>query len=543
MNNRNSGLDKTHDDPLYKLLEAIQARTDFGHNIEKFEIVETHISYILLTGHYAYKFKKHLKLAFLDFSTLKRRKRYCEEEIRLNSRTAPELYVGVVAITGPWDLPVIDGDAEVLEYAVKMIQFPKGAELNYLLDEGRLSSRHIDNLARQIASFHLSATIIPLYHPSGSALRIESQSEANFFYIQNFLKENPDNYEKLEHIHLWTRSRFAELNWQFITRKHQGYIRDCHGDLHLRNIILLNDKLRVFDCLEFSDELRQIDVISDIAFLLMDLEARGGINPAWRFLDNYLQVTGDYQGVVLLRFYEIYRALVRVKVACIRLQQSGLSTPEKEQHWNDLVLHLDLAFKYTIEQKPVLIITHGLSGSGKTTMSQQLLEQLGAIRISSDVERKRLHGLSAYSSSYAKPGTGIYTDTESAQTYKHIAVTTKYLLEAGLTVIVDAAFLHLSQRKHFRKLASDAGVAFVIFDVQASKANLQARVKQRSIRGRSISEADLKVLDYQFVSAEALIGSELNNRVVITAEGQPDIADIIRQIKLKAVNDALTIPS
>lgn len=526
-------------DPLYELIEAIQSWTEFGHPITKFELIETHISYILLTGPYAYKFKKHLNLGFLNFSTLERRKRCCEEEVRLNSRTAPELYIAVVAITGNRQNPQFGGDSQVLEYAVKMLQFPKHAELNHVLDDGRLSSESIDILAQKIADFHQSATVIPLYHPSGSNHIIDSQSEDNFFHVQTFLKEYSDEYRKLQEIRSWAKAEYRRLNWQFITRKHQGYIRDCHGDLHLRNIILYNDELCAFDCLEFSDELRQIDVISDIAFLLMDFEARSRSEPAWRFLNSYLEHTGDYRGVSLLRFYKLYRAMVRIKVACIRLQQAGLSEVDKEQQWADLRIHLELALKYTSEPKPKLIIMHGLSGCGKTTLSQQLLEELGAIRIRSDLIRKHLHKLPDYARTNAMPGEGIYTDAESTQTYKHIADMAKHLLDDGYTVIVDAAFLHIRHRNQFQDMANTAGIPFIILDLQANNETLLNRIEARSKCGHSISEANVEVLKYQFASEEPLTKMEINNRVAVNTEIKTEIADMVREIDRKTTHDSL----
>jgi len=468
----------------------------YDHPVEGCRLVETHISWVILTGLYAYKVKKPLDLGFLDFSTLAKRRHYCEEELRLNRRLAPSIYLAVVAITGTRERPRLGGDGEPVEYAVKMAQFAQQSQLDEMLAEGRLRPAHLDAFARLVADFHSQAAVAPAESPHGEPEQVWSPVAENFAQIRERIDEREAQVE-LDAIERWSASAFAALRPGLKQRKAQGFIRECHGDMHLRNLAWINGAPVAFDGIEFNPNLRWIDVISEVAFLVMDLDDRGESALGQRFLNAYLEHTGDYAGLQLLRFYLVYRALVRAKVAAIRLVQPALSAAERALARAEFTRYLKLAAGYTRPCIPRLLLTRGLSGSGKTTVSQPLLEQLPAIRIRSDVERKRLYGMRAEEDGHAAPDAGIYSAEATQATYERLLLLAGEMLQAGYSVIVDATFLKRAQREPFRQLAKRLGVGFVLLDLIAPPELLRQRLSQRQ---GDASDADLAVLALQLES-------------------------------------------
>jgi len=520
---------------LRELLDAIQRYTRFDHPVKQYELVETHISLILLTGQVVYKFKKPVNLGFLDFTTLAKRKLYCEEEYRLNRRYSPQLYLGVVCFTGDACNPQLDSGGEILDYAVKMRQFPKYAELKHVLTNGYLTHTHIDTLADRIAAFHGSATVVPdtLYPGSFGCVRQQAIGNFQAFNSVNmsFCKQQDPLKDQLSAIEEWVVVALHELQPLFRLRKHNGYVRECHGDLHLDNIVLYEDQPCLFDCVEFSTELRMIDVISDVAFLFMDFDSKDRSDAAWRFLNGYLQHTGDYTGLSVLRFYLIYRAMVRAKVACIRAVQEDVSPEQQQRELDSVRTYLCKAKEYIKDRDVKLLITHGLSGSGKTTVSRQLLERLGAIHIRSDVERKRLHALTVPTSTAAAVEDGIYTPDKSRQTYQWLEYMARQVLEAGYPVIIDAAFLRVTDRQRMHGIAADCNVPFVVLNISASYQALEARIIARSREGSDPSDADVNVLKWQFSNHEPLRKKEMQHAITIDTNAGIDIDDLLLKIR------------
>lgn len=504
------------------LIESLRDPACYDHPVEQLEVIETHISWVLLTGPYAYKIKKPLDLGFLDFSTLDKRRFYCEEELRLNRRLAPDLYLKVVAITGTPASPRLDGPGAPLEYAVKMVQFPQAARLDQLLARGALAPAHIDAVAAELAAFHGRIPVAGPETPFGTPERVYQPIEENFRQIRP--RVTADLHPQLDRLERWSAASFERLRDTLAARKRAGFVRECHGDAHLANMALRDARIAIFDCIEFNENLRWIDVMNELAFFVMDLDDRHRPDYARRALNAYLEHTGDYAGVQLLRFYQVYRALVRAKVAAIRLGQPGLSAEEAAQLRDQYRSYADLAERYTRPLEPVLLITHGLSGSGKTTITQALLEHYDAVRVRSDVERKRLYGLAATQPSGSALGTGLYTAEATAETYRRLAEVARTLLSAGLPVILDAAFLKRAQREAARALAAELGVPFVILDVRAPEQILRARVAARAATGGDASEADLAVLAHQLATAEPLSPEE-QTQVLVCDGARPPAPD------------------
>lgn len=506
-----------------KLVEALGAQGPHSspHSSRmsrRYGVEETHISWVLLAGNDAYKIKKAVDLGFLDFSTLEKRRFYCEEELRLNRRLAPDLYLGVVAIGGSPERPLIGGEPAI-EYAVHMRRFPRAAMMDRLLADGEITPAHIDSLAATVARFHAALPPAAADTPFGSPAVIQEAVLENFAQLAPSL-DTPADLALLEKVRLASAREFTAGEQQFRQRKASGCVRECHGDLHLGNIVLLDDAPVPFDGIEFSATLRWIDVISEIAFTVMDLLERGHPQFAWRFLDKYLGHTGDYAGVGVLHYYLAYRAMVRAKVAAIRAGQEDAAQATKElQACHD---YLALAHDCLLRRHPALIITYGLPGCGKSTFAQLALERLGAIRIRSDVERKRLFGLTALADSKSQTGGGIYGEEATRRTYERLHELARGLLVSGFPVIVDAAFLRHEERENFSALAGEMDVPFVIASVQADEKVLMERLALRRNRADDASEADTEVLRLLQTAQEPLREEELATTVIFTNNGDAE---------------------
>ncbi len=520
-----------------KLIAALQNPAVYNHPVGKINIVETHISWVILTGNYVYKIKKPVDFGFLDFSTLEQRKHYCQQELRLNQRLAPDIYLEVIALTGLPDKPAINGPGKAFEYALKMHQFNPDMQLDKLLQRNELTCSHIDQLAETISDFHESIEHAAENSPFGTTEAVWYPVLENFDQIRPRLVDEAE-VARLEHLQQWSQQRFEQLKTAIAARKRDGFVRNCHGDMHLANITLIDNKVTVFDCIEFNDNFRWIDVISEIAFTTMDLIDRQRPDLAARLLDRYLQRTGDYTGLALLRFYQVYRALVRAKVAIIRYSQPGLSEDEKEESLKQYREYSHLAETFTQTAIPTLYIAHGVSGSGKTTLTQPVLERYGMIRLRSDVERKRLYGLSAEAKSDSDTDAGIYTTSASEQTYQHLLTLSRNILQAGYSAIVDATFLKREQRQLFHDLAQELKVPFIILHFHADELLLRTWISERISVGKDASEATLEVLAHQLKTEEPLEQDEADRIISIDSGSDDAMAQLITALEEHAQTKA-----
>lgn len=498
-----------------RLIAALRDPRRYPHAVQNVEVIETHISWVLLAGDYAYKIKKALNLGFLDYSTLAARRDCCDEEFRLNRRTAPDIYLDTIAIGGSADAPVF-GAQPAIEYAVRMRRFVSADLMDRLLLRGKISAQHIDRLAAVIANFHsgLPATADSAF---GTPAAIHAAAMQNYEQLRTLLPGKADRTVIAE-LEVATEAGFAEGKELFVRRRAQGFVRECHGDLHLGNIVLVGDEPVPFDGIEFNPSLRWIDVMDEVAFAVMDLLHRDHAEFAWRLLNAYVEASGDHGGLSVLRFYLAYRAAVRAKVCAIRAAQAGISRHEQDKELAASRSYLALARRCLAQYAPALIITHGLPGSGKTTFSQLALQQLGAIRIRSDVERKRLFGLGMLESSRAKVG-DIYSREATLAIYARLRELARESLAAGYTVIVDAAFLRRGERESFRRLAQEMAVPFAIASLHAKDEALRERIRQRR---NDASEADVAVLEKLRAVQEPLSREERALAAFFTTAEAPD---------------------
>jgi aminoglycoside phosphotransferase family enzyme/predicted kinase len=512
------------------LIAALREPAAYGHPVEAVRLIETHISWVLLTGTYAYKIKKPVDFGFLDFSTLEKRRFFCEEELRLNRRFAPELYLAVLPITGEPAHPTMDGTGKPLEYAVKMKQFDDADSGDRLATDGRLRPEHIDSLAETLATFHDQAARANPEDQHGLPEAVQKAAEENFSQIRAAPAAGQER-TPLDELHAWTRAEYQRLQQHLWARKQTGFIRECHGDLHLGNLVLIGERLVPFDCIEFSESLRWVDVISEMAFIVMDLEVGGHRPLAFRLLNRYLEITGDYAGLDLLDYYRVYRALVRAKIASLTRAQSGRDS-ERDALARRYRSYVRYAEETSRSRRPRLVITHGFSGSGKSYLAARLAETLPAIRLRSDIERKRLADLAGGAATGSTLGGGIYTQDMTRLTYDHLLETARNLLAAGFSVIVDATFLDRARRRAQRLIAEELGAGFAILSTHAPVDVLRQRVETRRAMGTDPSEANLDVLDWQMAHHEPLDEAERASALLVDTRHPPRIevmADEIRR--------------
>lgn len=503
------------------LIQSLQNPALYPHIVKYFKLIETHISWVLLTGDFAYKIKKPINLGFLDFSTIDKRRYYCHEELRLNSRLAKDIYLGVVAISGTENLPQLSDCGEAIEYAVKMRQFDPDKTFDQLLAHKQLTSKHIKQTANIIAVFHSRIERTKTDTKFGSANAVMQPVRENFSQILQI-----DDIEKpviLNQLSSWCDHQYTELTTFLNQRKQGSFIRECHGDLHLGNIALIAGEVVPFDGIEFNESLYWIDIISEIAFLVMDLEDNQRQDLAFEFLNSYLQHSGDYAGLKLLRFYRVYRAMVRAKVNAIRASQST-TEEEHQKAITNFQGYLQLASCYIQAHQPMMIIMHGVSGSGKSWLSEQIIKRYQTIRIRSDVERKRLFQLSEQQKSHSGLDSGIYNQASSEKTYQHLLQLSIEVVNAGYSVIVDATFLQQKQRTLFSSQAEQLHIPFLIVHTHTDKQTLIQRIETRSKQKDNVSEADQTVLKNQLLTMEPLYDHDLKYSITINTKLDTDLS-------------------
>lgn len=512
-----------------RLIPSLLNSRAYPHATDTIELLETHISWILLTGEFAYKIKKPVDFGFLDFSTLEKRRFCCLEELRLNRRFSSSLYLDVVPITGSPEKTQMGGAGMAIEYAVKMRQFDQLGLMSMRAENGLLSTDDIDGIARIVSRFHNDTETANPESSYGEPDDIKHWSEENFQHIEPLLNDASE-IRRLKSLHAWNRNEWQQKAELMRQRKRQGFIRECHGDLHLGNIALIDGQVTPFDCIEFNPMLRWIDVASEIAFIFMDLLHRRFEPLAWRLLNRYLQQTGDYQGLALLHYYLVYRALVRAKVALLRMQQDSDPSNRNSIH-AEYQAYAGLAERRIQTPRPMLLITHGFSGSGKSFFAEKLAEQLGAIHLRSDIERKRLYGFAPQESTNSEAGGGIY-NTEAGQiTYRHLADTAHAILNEGFSVIVDATFLKQTQRADFIALTEKTDASLLILDFKASQKTLIDRIDSRQKQGTDPSEATPDILQRQIDSDEPLTEPEQNMTITVDTESESAFEELFSAIQ------------
>lgn len=457
------------------LIKNLQHPALYDHPIDTFNLVESHLSWVILTGKYAYKIKKPVNFGFVDFSSLEKRKYYCELEQQRNAPLAGQLYEAILPITGTETEPKIGDTGEAIEYMVKMHQFQQQEILSELHAQNKLTSTYVEDIADQVAAVHQTAATAASESTFGSYQDNKAFALENFTHSKELMDNQslPNYFDALQD---WTATSAEILEPTFMARKKQGFVKACHGDLHLGNIALYQKQPIIFDCIEFNESFYWIDVFNDAAFLIMDLCARDSKELAFTFLNRYLIHTGDYAGIKLLNFFVAYRAMVRAKVAL--LTNNAQSTALFQQY-------AALAHQFSQNPQPKIYMMHGLSGSGKSSIAKNLASQLPAICISSDVERKRI--------AKQLQVTDLYSQAMHEKTYTALHKYCQQVIEAGYSVILDATYIRSITRQTITKLAEQLQTPLTIIDCFASETELRKRIIERN--DPHYSDATVEVLE------------------------------------------------
>jgi uncharacterized protein len=500
----------------------------FPHAAPRIRVIETHISWVVLTGTFAYKIKKPVQYDFLDASTLERRRELCREELRLNRRLAPDLYVDVLPLARESGQLKVGGRGPAVEYAVRMHEFDPSQDLATQLEADRVWLSDMRSLAVTIAKFHRHAAVAAPESPLGDVASVRDQIVDNLTVLKRHVEATED-VAAIRRLDDWLQRDLAESRSLIALRKRGGAVRECHGDLHAHNIVRWRQQWTPFDCIEFNPDLRWIDVMSDVAFLFMDLGAHHRRDLAHAFLSRYLEETGDYQGLRLLPLYAVYRALVRAKVDALAAKSASAESARALRARQ--ARRLNVAAELIKDRLPVLLITHGVTACGKSWLSERLIPEIHAVRVRSDLERKRLAGMEALEDSGSGVAEKLYAAAVTDRLYARLRECAESALAGGLNVIVDASFLGAAQREQFRQLAIQRHVPFLTLSCHASTPTLHARLDSRARARLDPSEATRAVLDHQLATQDPLTAQEEAHAMPIDTSSLTNVDAVVDAVK------------
>ncbi|HDM77088.1 MAG TPA: hypothetical protein ENG51_11560 [Deltaproteobacteria bacterium] len=500
-----------------ELIEVFSNPDFYPHPVEKVERRETHISLVFLTGKYVYKIKKPVDFGFLDFTTLEKRKLYCEQEINLNRRLTTDVYLKLLELRRQNSKFVLNEAGEIVEYVIKMRQLADTDTLLYLLRNNLLEDTQTSTLAKKLAEFYTNAARDLSIDTFGNVDTISFNTEENFSQTEPFVPEiiPEDKYSFIKNA---TREFLSEKKALFDRRIENGWIRDCHGDLRCEHIYFEPDGIQIIDCIEFNDRFRYGDVASDLAFLLMDMDFIGYRNTARKLLTEYVKACYDPDIFTVLDFYKCYRAYVRLKVSCLQLSGGTLNTEEEKRIRIEAGRYLDLSFEAADHfRKPTLWIVCGLPASGKSRMARELSQRHMIPVFSSDIVRKELFGFKPDERVDEDFGKGIYSPEASAKTYDKLIELADASLKERKSVVLDATFGNLAVRKKAAGVAEKWGANFVIVHCNPSISTIERRLKAREGR-KLITDARLKHLEGHVKSFQELTENELKRAIVLNTD-------------------------
>ena len=486
-----------------RLIERLAEPDCYPHPTAGIRRIETHISWVLLTGPFVYKLKKPLDLGFLDYTTLEKRRRCCEEELRVSGRFAPTLYRAAVPITGSPESPRVGGDGPVIEWAVQLVQFDEADRLDARFAAGRLTAADCRRLGEEIADVEAGLAVAGPDEPWGTAASVRDAVAIN---LRQLREARPEAAGRVAGIEAWLLGRLEAETAAIERRRAAGRVRECHGDLHLANLVLHAGRMTAFDAIEFSPSLRWIDVANDVAFLTMDLTSRGRPDLAAQVRSSWMEVADDHAAAGVFPVYEIYRAVVRAAVAALRAGDAAADRAETNRY-------LAVAERLMQRRRPVLFATVGISGSGKTTLANELVGRAEAVRLRSDVERKRLAGIRPTDRpAGAAAEADLYGEPMTRRVYERLATLAATLLAAERSVVIDAACLQRWQRERLASVAREAGVPLVWLEFELPDTTVLARVARRQAAGGDASDASAEVVHRQLAAREPIAADELESR-------------------------------
>ena len=494
----------------------------YDHPVAAVECVETPISWVLLAGERAYKIKRPVRMPFVDQRSPARRAELCAEELRLNRRFAPELYLGVRPIVRVDGRLRIGGAGAVVEHAVCMRRFDRREELDRLVGAGTVTAAELVRFGEELAALQAGLQRAPAGSSWATAAEVRALVLAN---LDQCVRASTavGAAEEVGALRTPLLARLDALETRLADRHAGGFVRECHGDLHTRNIVRHGGRLLAFDCVEFEPAFRWIDVADDAAFLAADLAALGARRLAHAFLQAWLAASGDWPAARLQPLYQAHRALVRAKVVALSAAETATAADVLRRRHAAYVAH---AARMLADARPAVLLMCGVSGSGKTWLAERIAPALGALHLRSDIERKRRAGLAPGQRSGSALESGLYTASATADVYGHLLDCTRDVLAGGYPAIVDATFLRPEDRRPWLELADALRVPLRLLLCHAPPAEIERRIETRLQAGRDASEADHRVLEWQRQRAVPPGGGEAAQAIA----ADTSVPDIVQQV-------------
>jgi len=523
-----------------KFFESLKNPSLYGSNVKSVDILQTHISFVALTGKYAYKIKKPVNFGFLDFSTLDKRKYFCEEELRLNRRLCPDIYLDVVPITEKNNNLQIGSNGKIIDYAVKMVEFPQEKIMTKLLEQEKINEEVIKKICKILNEFYKNSECSKDIDRYGTIDFIKKNTDENFEQTKSVI-DITISRKIFENIKSNTNKFLEEKKDLFEKRIKQGHILDCHGDLHSGNIVVSDDNIFIFDCIEFNKRFRYSDVASDIGFLAMDLDYLGFPYLSSYLIEHYIEKSKDFGILDILNFYKCYRAYVRGKVIGFRLDEPNIDKKEKQKIKYIAKKYFDLAYYYSelfsktfCITKPLLFITCGLTGTGKTTVAKKISVDYKANLINSDTIRKELEGIDKFERHHDAYNTGLYSPEKMLNTYKNILNKANIILNKGENVVLDATFKSKKFRNMAHKIAKKNNAIFIILFCSCPEDKVKEFLKKR-VKKKSISDGRWEIYVKQKNSFESLDSADNFVKIDISRNSLDYQLGVLKKI-LKKVN-------
>jgi len=510
------------------LVQALLKPEAYPHKPSKVELAQTQMSFIFLTGDLVYKVKKPVNLGYLDYTTLEKRQFFCEQEVELNQRLSPEIYLEVVPIVSSDGKIRVGGQGKVIDYAVKMRQLPADRMMDRLLPQDQVTADMVERVAQKLAEFHDKARTSPEISAFGNLEAIKVNTDENFSQTEKYIGNaiTPAQYHRITTY----SDNFLKSNESLLRERiKKGRIKDCHGDLHAAHVCFSN-RIYIYDCIEFNDRFRYGDVASEVAFLAMDLDRYQRADLSHAFVKAYVRFSKDEGGNQLLNFYKCYRAYVRGKVESFKLDDPYI--PDKEKALAAAQTYFGLACRYTRE-KPILLIMTGLVGTGKSTVAEALSRSLGFNVISSDITRKKLAGISPTEHRFEQFQGGIYTDDFSRRTYDNMFAQAKELLSQGQWVILDASFKKRQDRLEVAEIAKRAKADFAVIECVLDEASVKTRLEKR-LKEETTSDGRWEIYESQKRDFDPVTESPVDSHIVLDTSQPTSI--IVKMVSERLFN-------
>ena len=508
------------------LLEALQKPDAYPHKPRNVEFTQTQMSLVFLTGDFAFKIKKPVNLGYLDYTTLEKRHFFCEQEVKLNRRLSPEIYLEVVPVVQKGDRITVGGEGNIIDYAVKMKQLPREKTLDNLLLKDQVTTDMVAKVASKLAAFHkqaiTNATISTFGKPDAILVNIEENASQTRKYLGRSI-----SYTIYERVAAYNERFTREHRLLFQKRVAEGRIKDCHGDLHAAHVCFSNG-LYIFDCIEFNDRFRYGDVASEVAFLAMDLDRYGRADLSQSFVNNYVTYSKDEDLLHLLNFYKCYRAYVRGKVESFQLDDELIK--DKKTALATAKSYFNLAHSYA-RDKLLLILVAGTVGTGKTTLARALSMNTGFVIISSDVTRKKLADIPATEHRFEDFRDGIYSADFSKKTYDKMYAQANALLLQGQSVILDASFMKKEERAKAQRLSRETGAGFLIIECVLNEDTIKKRLEQR-LKETTVSDGRWEIYESQRKDFDIISEFTPQNHIIVDTSPETGITveDIMERI-------------